>query len=203
MLSKLEPAGLKGLAIAPNSYNAVFVTKDKQVKSMYDLKDMKVRGVGGLTAVRDAFVGASPVSLPQMDVRTAFDQGLINVQAAAADGVIAEKWYEAAKYAFNTHDVAATRTLFINLKTWNGLPADIQTAITTQVVPDWLAWNWQYVPGFEADILSQIGKKMTLSNQTEQERATLRDAMWTNEQPFWSKIDPDLLKFAQSLRTSK
>ena len=101
----------------------------KQVRTIEDLKGMKM-AVSGDTEVNPFKVlGAAPVLLPVPEVYTSLERGL-------ADGVL-DNWEKA--FVFKHHEVTKYRTsvgltvplmpMLMNRDTWDSLPSDIQNVI--------------------------------------------------------------------------
>lgn len=103
-----------------------FHTSKKQIKSMADMKGLKIRGAG---AVQSAFIkelGGTPVTLPITEVYTSMEKGVLDGVLTAFTAMVAYKLYDVSKYSLKAGLTAAPMAVAMNKKTWNSLPPDIQ-----------------------------------------------------------------------------
>ena len=101
----------------------------KEVKSMADLKGMRIRATG-LTAKSIKALGATPVAMPMPDVYEALSKGVVGGNVAPPE--VLKGW----KQADVTDYIAIVPPVYngvhycvMNLDKWNALPADVQKAI--------------------------------------------------------------------------
>jgi TRAP-type C4-dicarboxylate transport system substrate-binding protein len=111
-------------------------TKKKMVKTLDDLKGMKI-GISGQTGVKvGKALGLSPVTIPTPDLYEAADKGVIDGFVRPAELLVSRKLAEVAKYVT---DVDLGHDLFfviMNQKKWDSLPPDVQKVIT-ELSGDW------------------------------------------------------------------
>jgi len=111
-------------------------TKKKQVKTLEDLKGMKI-GISGQTGVKvGRALGLSPVTIPTPDLYEAADKGVIDGFVRPAELLISRKLGEVTKYVT---DVDLGHDLFfviMNQKKWDSLPPDVQK-VFTELSGDW------------------------------------------------------------------
>ena len=111
-------------------------TKKKQVKTLEDLKGMKI-GISGQTGVKvGRALGLSPVTIPTPDLYEAADKGVIDGFVRPAELLVSRKLAEVAKYVT---DVDLGHDLFfviMNQKKWDSLPPDVQK-VFTELSGDW------------------------------------------------------------------
>ena len=103
-----------------------FHTSKKQIKSMADMKGLKIRGAG---AVQSAFIkelGGTPVTLPITEVYTSMEKGVLDGVLTAFTAMVAYKLYDVSKYSLKAGLTAAPMAVAMNKKTWDSLPPDIQ-----------------------------------------------------------------------------
>jgi tripartite ATP-independent transporter DctP family solute receptor len=95
----------------------------KPVKSLADLKNMKIRVPAGNKIYEDtwAAMGALPVSLPMDEVYTALEQRVIDGLEMPTDSLYYNGYHEKAKYLALTDHMMYLQYLFINAAVWNGL----------------------------------------------------------------------------------
>ena len=105
------------------------ITTKKQVKTMEDLKGMKIRVVGGPPTQQMKALGAVPVLIPMPDTYQALDKGVIDGMGNAWEAIYAFKLYEIVKYYTMIPLTASYFTLSMNKQKWESLPKDIQHAM--------------------------------------------------------------------------
>lgn len=135
----VEPYGVHLIAAAATGLES-FPSK-KPIRSVDDLKGLKVRAPEGM--VYDVFskAGAAPVNLPGSEVYTALEKGVID----AADYTVfatnqAQGLHKFAKYpnypGFHSLPMVA---ISLNKGIWDGLPDDLKAILTTSA--DAMAYN--------------------------------------------------------------
>ena len=111
-------------------------TKKKAVKSLEDLKGMKI-AVSGATMVKvGRALGLSPVTMSTGDLYEAADKGVIDGFVRPVELLVSRKLVEVAKYVT---DVDLGHDLFfivMNQKKWDSLPPDVQKVLT-ELSGDW------------------------------------------------------------------
>jgi TRAP-type transport system periplasmic protein len=75
-------------------------------------------------------LGAIPVSLPIGDIFSAMERGMVNGFVLPADYVVQMRLYEVAKYGLKPGFWNRDEVFIMNLKTWKGLPKEVQDAIS-------------------------------------------------------------------------
>lgn len=117
------------LGIQPDA--GVSLLSKKPIRTVEDLKGLKVRVGGGLGATLKA-AGASPVSVSPAEIYTSLSTGVIDGVVyggvAVADRLklqeIAKYWMT--PYLLGTHNIVV---YLVNLKTWNELPDDLKAIL--------------------------------------------------------------------------
>jgi len=107
------------------------ITTKKQVKTMEDLKGMKIRVTGGPPTDQMKALGAIPTLIPMPDTYLAMDRGVIDGMAAPWEAIHAWRHYEVVKYYTLVPLSAVYFSLSMNKAKYDGLPKDIQEAITS------------------------------------------------------------------------
>ena len=111
------------------SSSYILLTARKQVKTLEDLKGMKIRVTGGPPTDQIKALGAVPMLLPMPDVYDALDKGVIDGAAVPWEAIHGFRMYEVAKYYTIVPMSAVYFTLGMNKQKWNSLPADVKQAI--------------------------------------------------------------------------
>jgi TRAP-type transport system periplasmic protein len=124
----------------------------KPVKSMADLKAMKVRATGFSAKVVEA-LGGSPVSMSQGEAYEALQKGVVEATMCPIETLKGWKQAEVIAYVTDSQCVGYTTAFFVtmNLERWNALPADIQKIIR-EINAEWVekhgqAWSDADVEG--------------------------------------------------------
>jgi len=106
-----------------------FVWTTKPVKTLADLKGMKLRSPGGMQTAYIKALGAEPVFMPLGDVYMAMDTGTIDGLVTCPPLVLAFKLYEVAKYGVKATFGCVSEGVVMNKKTWDKTPPDLQKII--------------------------------------------------------------------------
>lgn len=114
------------LFLSASGPNIVYTTK-KPVRTLEDLKGMKIRGMGKVADTLKA-LGATPVPIEMSDVYEAMRRGVIDGVMLAAETLKGFRVGELAKYVTASWQVGSTNTLYavMNKEKWNNLPPDIK-----------------------------------------------------------------------------
>ena len=124
---KDEFKGVKVLEL--NGCISAYLWTTKPVKSLDDLKGMKIRTPGGLQTSYIKALGAEPVFMPLGDVYLALETGTIDGLVTCPPLVLAFKLFEVAKYGVITTFGCVTEGVVMNEKSWNKTPDDLKPII--------------------------------------------------------------------------
>lgn len=120
------------LAIAPYPPQIVFC--NAEVTSLDDMKGLKVRGSGRMTAKFLEALGAEGVNVAFSEVPGALQKGVVDCAVTGAGSGYSAGWWEVSTHLLpiplGGWDSVVTA---INLDKWNSLDADTQDLIETQV----------------------------------------------------------------------
>ncbi|MCD6359113.1 MAG: TRAP transporter substrate-binding protein [Dehalococcoidia bacterium] len=111
----------------------------KPVRTLEDLKGMKIRSTGLAAKIVEA-LGGIPVAMPQGETYEALQKGTVDGTLGPMEVLKGWKQGEVVKYTTECYSVGYTTTFFVvmNLDKWNSLPADIQDIIA-DVDEEWIA----------------------------------------------------------------
>lgn len=107
----------------------MILTSKKQVKTMEDLKGLKMRTVAGPATEQMKLLGGIPVVLPMPECYVALDKGTLDGMLAGMEPIPGFKLYEVAKYVTLAPFAGNSFMVVMNKKKWGTLPKDIQDAI--------------------------------------------------------------------------
>jgi TRAP-type mannitol/chloroaromatic compound transport system substrate-binding protein len=114
----------------------MFTRKDKPVRSLADLKGMKLRSSAGLQAELVKAIGASPVFMAVQDVYTSLETGVVDgVTAFTVVGWKNMGIHEISKWAIEPGFVLlhAALEFCVGQKAWDKLPADLKIILESAV----------------------------------------------------------------------
>jgi len=101
----------------------------KEVKSLEDLKGMRIRSTG-LTAKSIQALGATPIAMPMGEVYESLRKGVVDGNIAPPEVLKGWKQAEVTKYITIVPPVYnAIQFIVMNLEKWNSLPSNVQKAI--------------------------------------------------------------------------
>ncbi len=109
----------------------LLITTKKQVKTLEDLKGMKVRMTGGPPTDQMKALGGIPMSIPMPDVYLALKQGVIDGMGTCWEAIHTYRFYEVADYYTQTPFPAVYFSIAVNKRKWNSLPDDVKKAISS------------------------------------------------------------------------
>ncbi len=105
-------------------------TSKKQVKTLEDLKGLKIRTITGPPTVMMTKLGAVPLFISTADVYMAIQKGVIDGSLLTGEMALGFRLNEVLKYYVpNVPSFTAWFYVLMNLNTWNRLPPDIQEQI--------------------------------------------------------------------------
>ena len=114
---------------ASNPY--FLITTKKQVKTMEDVKGLKIRVVGGPPTEQLKALGGIPTLIPMPDTYLSMDKGVIDGMGAPWEAIHGFRLYEVVKYYTIVPLSAVYFSMSMNKKKWESLPKDIQQAISS------------------------------------------------------------------------
>lgn len=105
-------------------------TKKKPVRTLEDLKGLKIRSTGLSSKIIKA-LGGTPVAMAMSDVYEGLQRGIIDGAYSPVSTLKAYRHAEVTKYTTDASAVSFTSAGFcvMNLNRWNSLPKDIQKII--------------------------------------------------------------------------
>ncbi len=107
----------------------ILMTTQKQVKTMDDLKGLKIRMTGGPPTEMVKALGGAPLFVSMADAYISLQKGVIDGMGVPWEAIHTYRFYEVAKYYTEVPFPAVYFSIVMNKSTWNSLPKDVQTAI--------------------------------------------------------------------------
>ena len=146
----------------------VLQTLSKPVKTLEDLKGMKIRGTGRIGDIAKA-LGAVPMPIEIVDTYEALRRGVVEGNFGPLEQLKGFKIGEIEKYVTASWHIGSVFSFYLvmNKAKWNSLPADVQKTITEyskDLLDRWLLeWNAIDIEGREW-FLKQGGQVLPLSD---------------------------------------
>lgn len=129
MLKKLESRGITGLAFWDNGFKVM--SANKPLKAVEDYKGLKMRIQS--SKVLDAqmrSVGALPQVLAFSETYQALQTGVVDGTENPPSNLFTQKMHEVQKNVSVTNHGYLGYAVVVNKKFWDGLPADVRTALS-------------------------------------------------------------------------
>lgn len=124
-----ELKDVKYLYSIPVALDNIAVNK-QQIKSLEDMKGLKITTGGDIATKALEALGATPVFLPPPDMYTAIERGMVDGLAGNWEKLFIFKEYEVTKYRTgNINAWAMVMPIYMNLDAWNSIPSDLQEVI--------------------------------------------------------------------------
>jgi len=193
LLKKLEPKGITGLAFWDNGFKVMSANKPLHMPA--DFKGMKMRIQS--SKVLDAqmrMLGANPQVMAFSEVYQALQTGVVDGAENPPSNFYTQKMYEVQQHLTVSNHGYLGYAVIVNKKFWDGLPADIRTALegamkeATKYAND--------IAQRENDVaLSAIYKsgKTKVYELTDQEQAAWRKALLPVQKEMEGRIGKDLI----------
>lgn len=145
-------AALAKQGVVPIAYGAYpprnIVTRNP-LKSLDELKGVKLRTAGGLEAEYVKLWGAAPSFVVWAEVYPATQRGVVDGVLTAAVAIETSKLYEVAPHFLKIDGPVASFHIAINKGEWDKLTPELQTQV--RAVGDWWTDRWQKMVVEDAD----------------------------------------------------
>jgi len=126
--AELDALNIRYLGPLTNNSYGVW-TRSKQVRTLGDLKGLKLRAIGNHANLLHA-LGGVPVSLGATEVYQAIEKGTLDGGLANPSFALGYKWDEVTKYYYPISFGGLGQFVAINKSSWAKIPPDIQKRVT-------------------------------------------------------------------------
>jgi TRAP-type C4-dicarboxylate transport system substrate-binding protein len=109
--------------------NNIFMFTKKPIRTLEDIKGLKIRSFGGAMSDWIEGMGASAQFVAFSEVYTAIERGILDGGVSGANAAYGQRWYEVAKHMTGPLPLFTTENVTFNKKVWDGFPPDIQQII--------------------------------------------------------------------------
>lgn len=140
MIAKYQPAELNDVKVLyVHAHGPGILAGKKSVKSLADLKGLKVRATG-LSAKIVESLGGTPVAMSQPETYEALSKGVVEATLCPMETLKGWKQGETIQYVVDASGVGYTTSMFVvmNKDKWAKLPEDVRK-IFTEVSQEWIA----------------------------------------------------------------
>ncbi len=184
------------LAIAPYPPQVVFC--NAEIATLDDLKGLKVRASGRMTAKFLEALGAEGVNVSFSEVPGALQKGVVDCAVTGAGSGYSAGWWEVSTHLLpiplGGWDSVVTA---MNMDKWNSLDAQTQTLISDQITAEFEAPAWADAQNAlvndiscltgNGDCPSGDARSMTLVEVSDADFARARDVLVTKVLPDWAE----------------
>lgn len=132
LLQKLETRGLVGLAYWDNGFKVMSANKPLRNPEDYKGLKMRIQSSNVLDAQMRA-VGAIPQKMAFSEVYQALQTGVVDGTENPPSNLYTQKMHEVQKHVSVTNHGYLGYAVITNKKFWDGLPADVRTALDTSM----------------------------------------------------------------------
>ena len=194
LLKKLESRGITGLAYWDNGFKVM--SANKPLKAVEDYKGLKMRIQS--SKVLDAemrALGALPQVLAFSETYQALQTGVVDGTENPPSNLYTQKMHEVQKHLSVTNHGYLGYAVVVNKKFWDGLPADIRTALNKAMVDSTkVANDVAFQDNKEALEKVKASGKTTIYTPSLAERFLLKKALVPVHKQMASRIGDEVLQ---------
>lgn len=164
------------------------------IKSLADLKGLKIRAIGPADANFTQVLGAEATTTNWGELYVALQQGLVDGHWAADGAHAAMKFYEVTKYIYDTQNAGPSFFLMVNRKAFDALPADLRKAFLDGVA-DLKRMNRESYPNTEGKARQTLlAQGMQVTAVAEADQAQLRKVSGPIVEKWANELKPEARK---------
>jgi TRAP-type transport system periplasmic protein len=193
-------AGFGVLPFASGQVEPRNIYSRKPIRSLADLKGVKLRAQGIVETEFTKAIGATPVTLSWEEVYPAMQQGVIDAYWVTHSATFNAKLFEVAKYCYEVGVGGANWYVVVNKAALDRLPADVKQAVLDlrQPVSDKL---WDRVDGDITEFRKRLQDKgMTFSQASPEDMKKMLDAAPKVWDIWLEKAGPDARDLVQQIK---
>ncbi len=174
------------LLFTSNPY--LLITTKKQVKTMEDIKGMKIRMSGGPPTEMMKALGGTPMMVPMPDNYMSLQKGVIDGMGAPWEAIHGFRLYEVVNYYTETPFPAVYFSIAMNKKKWDSLDKEIQDAImSVGGLEGSKFWGRNHFDTAKDGVMEKVkseGKSIDIYSFSDEERQRWID---TAGKPIWDQ----------------
>jgi C4-dicarboxylate-binding protein DctP len=193
LMKKLEPKGITGLAFWDNGFKVMSANKPLRTPADFRGLKMRIQSSKVLDAQMRA-LGANPQVLAFSEVYQALQTGVVDGTENPPSNMYTQKMHEVQKYVTVSNHGYLGYAVIVNKKFWDGLPADIRTALD-KAMRDATTFEKAIAQRDNDMALEAIKKtgKTDIYTLSVKEQAEWRKALLPVQQSMESRIGKDLI----------
>ena len=169
------------------------ITRNKPVKSIEDIKGMKIRMTGGPPTDMMKLLGGVPMLIPMPDSYISLQKGVIDGMGAPWEAINVWRFYEVVNYYTEVPFPAVYFSISMNKAKWDRLPKDVQDAImSVSGLEGSRFWGRHFFDGMKAETLKKlaaVGQANNVFQLSPEERQRWVDI---GGKPVWTKWVQDM-----------
>ncbi|PWC36921.1 TRAP transporter substrate-binding protein [Azospirillum sp. TSO22-1] len=194
LLKKLEPKGIIGLAYWDNGFK--IMSANRPLKTPEDFKGLKMR-IQSSKVLEAQFraLGALPQVMAFSEVYQAMQTGVVDGSENTPSNMYTQKHHEVQKNITLSDHGYIGYAVIVNKKFWEGLPADVRTALDG-AMKDATTYANQIAQKENDDAVTAMkaAGKSEFHTMTDAERAAWRKAMLPVHDDMASRVGKDLIQ---------
>lgn len=176
LFKKMETKGVIPMMWMLQTRTNIYTSKDKPLIMPADFKGKKIRGTSKIMNLGSEALGAAAVPISGPEVHTALERGTIDIGLTGVDAALSRHYYEFHKYGTVSNNFTVIHVLFVNPGFWKSIPADLQNAIKESALTVQKK-SFEDSEKFKNMSVAELGKKMNVHMQTEQEEQAWQAVM--------------------------
>ncbi len=150
----------------------ILITTKKQVKTLEDLKGLKIGMTGGPPTEQMKALGGVPMMIPMPGNYIALQKGVTDGMGAPWEAILGFRLYEVVKYYTEVPFPAVYFSIAFNKNKWNSLPRDIQDAImSVSGLKGSKFWGRNFFDTAKDGVFQKTGVEINFYSLTPEERA--------------------------------
>jgi TRAP-type C4-dicarboxylate transport system substrate-binding protein len=164
------------------------ITRNKPVKTMEDIKGMKIRMTGGPPTEMVKAMGGVPILIPMPDMYLSLQKGVTDGMGAPWEAIQVWRFHEVVQYYTEVPFPAVYFSIVMNKNVWKNLPKDVQdNVMKVGGLEGSKFWGRNFFDAMKAETLKTLKEKGQDGNVfelTAQERQRWIDA---GGKPVWDQ----------------
>ena len=182
-----ERTGARPLAYYDSFGFRSVVTRNKEVKSIDDMKGLKLRTLPSPIYVKAIeLMGASPTPMAFGEIYTSLQTNVIDGYEHDANTTLMQKFFEVTKYFALTQHISGVLGIVASAKSIDALPPDMKKAVM-DAAKEAAAFQRKRAPEEDEKSMAELKKKGMVFNAVDRK-------------PFMAKAEPFLMSFSKEVQ---
>lgn len=161
------------------------ITTQKRVKTLEDMKGLKIRVTEGPPADQMRAMGGIPMLVSMPDTYISMQRGVIDGMGAPYEGILDLRLYEVVRFYTEVPFPADYFSIVMNKNKWNSLPQSIRDAITSvSGLKGSQFWGRNFFDAAKEGLFQKAGVEINFYSLPDVERDRWRE---TGGKPVWKQ----------------